>query len=137
MAEIHIKVVLDTNIIVSGILFGGKPKDILELVYSEKIIAVTSQFLLTELQEVLLKKFKFTKEAILDITGKIKEVYYFVLPNKIIHVLKDNPDNRVLEAAVEGNCSFIITGDRALLKLKTFKKIKIVTPNQFLSSIRN
>ncbi len=51
--------------------------------------------------------------------------------------VRDRDDNRVLEAAVEGDCDFIITGDRDLLELCKYKKIKIITPAQFLAEVDN
>ena len=47
-------------------------------------------------------------------------------------VIRDQDDNRVLEAAIEGNCSHIITGDKGLLDIVTFKDITILTPDDFL-----
>lgn len=132
MEEKLIKVVLDTNIIISGSLFGGKPKEIIELVYSEQIQGITSLSLLTELLETLLKKFKFSQQALLEIEDAIRDVFEFVYPKRTLRILKDKDDNRVLEAAVEGQSEFIITGDKELLKLKKYNNIRIITAEEFL-----
>jgi len=130
------RVVLDTNIFISDILNGGKPREVVELIYSEQIKGVISPAILTELQETLIKKFKFLKEAVLDIEKEIEESFELVYPKLTIAILEDNPDNRVLEAAIEGKCYFIVTGDNDLLRLKEYKRIKIITPHQFLYAIK-
>ncbi len=135
MEEKPVRVVLDTNIFVSGILFGGKPKNVLELVYREQIQAVISGSLLSELQETLLKKFKFSEKVILEMEKEIKDVFEFVYPKQQLTILLDLDDNRVLEAAIEGKCGYIITGDKELLLLKKFKNIKIITASDFLTRL--
>lgn len=132
MAENLVKVVLDTNIIVSAIGFGGKPHQILVGVLQEKIKAVTSSILLAELEEVLTKKLLLSKENILLTLEEVKNVFIVVQPKKTINAVRDAEDNRVLEAAVEGSCDYIITGDKELLKLGKWKKISILTAAQFL-----
>ena len=90
-----------------------------------QVIGVTSPFLLAELNEVLTKKFKFSRSKIRLIEAKIKKKFRVVNPGIIIDVLGNNPDNHVLEAALTGNCQYIITGDREL-DLKSFKGIDII-----------
>ena len=83
------KVVLDTNILISAIIFGGKPRDILQLVLHKRIIAVTSPSLITELGEVLIKKFDFLPERVQLIVKKLKRNFKVVNPSVGIHILKD------------------------------------------------
>ncbi len=129
------KIVVDTNVFISGILFRGKPGQIIELVYLEKVHNVISRSILTELQENLLKKFKFSEEMAVAIENQILEVSQLVLPKITINALKNNnPDNRVLETAVAGKCDHIITGDKELLKLAHYRSVRIVTPDDFLKS---
>jgi hypothetical protein len=133
--ENPVRAVLDTNILISAILFGGKPDQVLSLVIEEKLIGVISPVLISELKEVFSKKFPL-KEADFKLTFKnIEEIFITVQPEKTIDIVKDEDDNRVLEAALEGKCNYIITGDKDLLDLKTFKNIKIMTPDAFLSNI--
>lgn len=136
-AENRIKVVLDTNILISGIGFKGNPRAILALVLDNKIIVITSQVLLAELREVILKKFSKLETQLLIIEKQIKEKFIVVQPKRTLNVVRDKDDNRVLEAAVEGNCGFIITGDQDLLELGKYGTIKIVTPTQFLEELKD
>lgn len=131
--ESLVKVVLDTNILISAIAFGGKPKEVLDLVLDEKIIALTSAILLAEFKEIYRKKFPMLKEDFELTIENIEEIFETVQPTKTLEILRDEDDNRVLEAAVEGKCQYIITGDKDLLDLKSFQGIKIVTADQFLN----
>lgn len=126
--------VLDTNIIISALLFGGNPRLILQLVITRRMQAITSPPLLAELLDVLSKKFSFSKRSLKLTERKIKQDFIIVYPSKQVEILKDNnPDNRVLETGLEGNCHYIITGDRELLELHTFKGIRIINAHQFFN----
>lgn len=131
----NLKVVLDTNILISAIAFGGKPEGVLNLVLDEKIIAVTSPILLAEFQEVYKKNFPL-KFVDFELTlERIEEIFKMVKPKRSLKIVRDEDDNRVLEAAFEGNCDFIITGDKDLLDLKKYKNIKIMKADEFLAII--
>lgn len=128
-----VKVTLDTNIIISGLGFGGKPRKVLQLILDNKIKGVTSPILLAELEDVIIKKFPKLADHFELVNKKIKKRLKLVRPKEAINILKkDQDDNRVLEAGVEGKCNYIITGDKELLDLRTFKGIKILTAAQFL-----
>ncbi|MBI2613921.1 MAG: putative toxin-antitoxin system toxin component, PIN family [Candidatus Levybacteria bacterium] len=132
-----IRVVLDTNVLVSAILFGGKPYRILRLALEEKIICAISPSLITEIREVFSKKFPLKEEAFQLTLKNIEVIFKIVQPGKIIYASRDKDDNRVLEAAAEGDCKYIVTGDEDLLQLKIYRGIKIVTPGEFLEDFEN
>ena len=127
-----VKVLLDTNILISAFGFGGKPRQILQLILEKKIKSVTSAILLAEFHEVINKKFPLLSFHLKRIEDKIKKVSIIVNPKQSLHVVRDIDDNRVIEAAIEGNCQYIITGDKDLLVLKSYRQIKIITPDDFL-----
>ncbi len=129
------KVVLDTNIIISALIFGGNPEQIYKLVLNKQIFPITSPVLIAELTEILIKKFKFDLIKIKQLENSIKKYFKIVHPDKTLNLLRDKDDNRVLEAASEGKCYYIITGDKDLLELSSFKNIEILTADQFLNSV--
>ena len=132
MDENLVKVLLDTNILISAMVFGGKPKQILNSILEEEFLAITSPILLAELKEVLNKKFP-QRETDFTLTIKnIEEIFRTIQPKEIINILRDDDDNRVLEAAIEGNCEYIVTGDKELLRLKSYQNVKIVTAGEVL-----
>lgn len=134
-AEKPPKVVLDTNIVVSALVYGGKPEQVYNLVLNKQIFAITSSILLAELTETLIKKFNFDLDRIKQLEKITKRNFQTIHPKKTIKLLPDQDDNCVLEAAIEGNCDYIVTGDKELLKLGLYKNIKIVTADRFLNTL--
>lgn len=131
------RILLDTNVIISALLFGGKPRMILLSVIRKQHIAITSTILLSELSDVLRKKFEYSKSAAIAVNTQMKKQCVIVSPAETIDVVADMPDNRVLEAATEGKCEYIITGDMDLLSLNSYRNIRIVTPDEFLRVTTN
>lgn len=131
------KVVFDTNIFISAILFGGKPEECLWLARDGKIRLITSKAILLELAEKLHHKFGMSSEGIEKTIGGISKFAEIVGPSEALSVIKkDEDDNRVLEAAKESQADFIISGDRRhILSLKKFEESKIVSAAEFLKLI--
>lgn len=136
-AESPVRIVLDTNILISAIGFGGKPRHILRLILDKQLTAVTSAVLLAELEDVITKKFPTLEKAFPRISKQIRKRFHIVKPKKTIRALTDEPDNRVLEAAVTGRCTYLVTGDKELLNLGIYKNIKIVSPEVFLKEMQS
>jgi len=136
MARAPIKVVLDTNVLVSSLIFGGKPQQIENLILEKRVVGITSLTLLAELIDVLTKRFRFNEFRLKQTEKKIKKNFTIVLPTSTIKIVKDDSDNRVLEAALEGNCYCIVTGDKELLNLGKFRGIRIVSPSEFLELVK-
>jgi uncharacterized protein len=128
------KIVLDTNILISAIVFGGKPRKILNSVIAGKIEFATSKDILEEVEGVLSgKKYKYPVQVVYEIRNAIEELGEIVLPKKSVNRIKKDPDdNRILECALYAKADFIISGDNHLLELKQFNGIQIVNPTEFL-----
>lgn len=130
----EISVVLDTNIYLSGIIFGGNSRHILDLVIHKKIKAYTSPSILLEIADKLEKKFHWHKEQIIITIKTIAKTVIVVKPQKRLRVVKmDKSDNKIIEAALESGADYIISGDKHLLEMKSYQGIKIVSPSSFLS----
>lgn len=129
------KVVLDTNIIISAVGFGGKSRKVLQLILDKKIQATTSPVLLAELEDVVTKKFPNLKNHFERINKQIRKKFKVVRPQRSAKIVKDEADNRVLECALEAHVDFIISGDKHLLNLRYFRDIKIISPAEFLKEL--
>lgn len=132
------KVVVDTNVIISGLGWRGDEREILEKIINGTLTIVLNKEILDELIDVLSRpKFKFipvTKKA--ELLKYLVELADIVHPTQKFHVIKDDPsDNKFLEAAVAGNVQYIISGDSHLLKLKKFRGIRIVNAGEFLKVV--
>ncbi len=128
------KVVIDTNVFVSGLTFKGKPREVLDLIWRGDIEACISFFILKELEEILKKDFSWDRDQIKYTVEKIKAKTILVQPKNRVSVIKENDDdNRILECAIEGRVQYLISGDRRhLLPLKEYDRIKILSPAEFL-----
>jgi len=126
------KVVLDTNVIISGLNFRGSPRKILDLIRKGQIELYISFFILEEVRGVLKEKFDWDEERIQTAIGKLKTA--LVKPKNNVSVIKkDEDDNRILECAVEGKVQYVVSGDRKhILPLKEYQGIKILSPAEFL-----
>lgn len=126
------RVVLDTNVLISAYQFGGKPETILEMAHDAVFISLTSEPLKIELVRVLAFKFLVGPELIAETCARLWEVSEWIDPKKRLNLCSDEPDNRILECALEGNAQYIVTGDRHLLHLPPIEGLSILEPDEFL-----
>jgi len=128
------RVVCDTNVLISGLLFGGNCRAILALVSEGKINGFTSNALISELEDVLSRpKFGLTGQQVGAILDLVRQTFVSVLPRERLSVIADDPDDdAVLEAAVAAEADWIVSGDVHLLRLGSFRQIRIVSPADLL-----
>lgn len=127
------KVVFDTNIYISAFITpGGQGEAAYQKAIQGRIQLYSSIPILTETARKLLGKFKWDREMVDTAVSHIAEVATVIKPVKRIAVLTDEPDNRILECAVEAQADVIVTGDKHLLRLNKYKEIAIVTLAEFL-----
>ncbi|MBS7649444.1 MAG: putative toxin-antitoxin system toxin component, PIN family [Thermoproteota archaeon] len=133
-----LKVVLDTNILVSAWLWEGNESKIVELIENGLVIGYTSPQLIQEFEKVMnYPKFRLSEDEIVSAVGYYQIVLKTIEPKTIIKIIRDDPaDNRVLECAFSAKAHAIITGDKHLLALGEFKNIKILTSTEFLRLIK-
>jgi len=129
------RVVFDTNVYVSAFITpGGRGEVAYFRAVRGEVALVTSVPILTELARKLREKFHWNDEHIRDTCRHIASVAEVVKPKTVISVLSDEPDNRILECAVEGKAELIVTGDKQLLKLGAYKEIGLMTLAKFLEN---
>lgn len=132
------KVVADTNVYISAILFGGKPEEVRDLAWKGEIEFLLSEEILGEIARVLKRKFGWSDQPISETLEEIRDISTLIIPIKTLSVIKEKEsDNRILECAVEGKAQYIVSGDKHhLLPLKEFRGISILSLGEFLRSIR-
>jgi putative PIN family toxin of toxin-antitoxin system len=130
----RLRVVFDTNIFVSAILFGGAPRLCLETARAGEFELIASRTILFELANALREKFRWSEEDINDVIVGLSKFVTVVQPTKKLAVIKEDPDdNRILDAAAEARANFIVSGDKKhILSLKKFHGIKILSASEFL-----
>ncbi len=136
-----IRAVLDTNIVISGMLWSGSPKQVIEAVCSGDVLPLISEVMLDELRDVLARpKFlprlqRIGKNAS-QLTAEYLKFATVVEPADIPEAVKTDPDDdAVLACAVGGKADFIVSGDKDLLVLKAYANIPILNAEQFLQHL--
>ena len=133
-----IKAVLDTNILLSSLFWKGQPRKIVDLAIENKA-AVTSADILEELKCVLEEDFsQVPYDARERILRDILSYSALVIPKKItVKNLRDFQDTKIIACALEAEAEYIVTGDKDLLVLKEYARIKITTAREFLEALKH
>jgi putative PIN family toxin of toxin-antitoxin system len=129
------RVVFDTNIFVSAFVVPGSlaEKAVLKIIEGEDILLLSKE-MLDELLSILSTKFSRDREEISRVAVILSEMAEWVRPTTRISVLKDEPDNRILECALFGKADLIVTRDKEMLKLKIYRRTKIISLKAYLES---
>jgi len=131
-----VKAVLDTNIFISALtLPGGQAEKAVLAAVEGRFDLAISKPIIHEVLGVLARKFARDAEELARVAVLLSELGEVVQPRKTLHVLSDEPDNRILECALAAHAKLIVTGDRAMLALGEHKGIRIVTLREFLGTI--
>ena len=131
------KIVLDANIFVSSLFWGGKPRMVLERAIGKKDELFITNEILNEIEDVIGRpKFQASRneteyyiKSIEEISNKVK------IKNRIRKGSRDKEDNKYIECGIAANADYIISGDIHLLEIKKYDKIKIVTAREYLEII--
>src|SRR3989338_259966 len=132
------KVVLDTNVFVSGIHCRNASEEIIREWFKERYTLVTSLQIISEFVETMREfKIPLSNEDIGWWESLMLEKSLLVAPKIKIDAVKDDPDdNKFIEAAIEGKAEFIVSKDWHLRKLVEYNGIKIILPENFLRLLK-
>lgn len=130
-----VRIVVDTNVVISALVFGGAPRSVLDLAAAGLCECCFSRPIRDEAKRVLIQKFGWAEvraeAALTTLSSWFKEIK----PTEKLAVIKDDPDDdRIVECAVASGAQFIISGDRHLLLLGNFRSIRIMTVREFLDN---
>ncbi len=134
------RVVLDTNVLISGTFWTGDSFRIVQLIDKGELTLILSKEILDEYDYILhsdeiTEKKAYKPECVASILKQV-QLANFIEPIEKLKVVENDPDDdKFIEAAIAGNADYIISQDNHLLKLKEFRGIKIVTPAEFLNSL--
>jgi putative PIN family toxin of toxin-antitoxin system len=134
-----VRVVLDTNVVVSGVLWRGTPYRLLEKMRNQypRLKIYSSTVLLDELTDVFIRPYfsgrlaqigKTAREVLTDYV----ELVELVEPMEVPRIVRDPDDNHVLACALAARAELIVSGDRDLLDLGTFRDVRILNPSEAL-----
>lgn len=127
------RIVIDTNIYISAIFWGGKPREVLELGRNGRISIFTSSEIQAEIEMKLKTKFRIEENEVAQI---LLDYAMFTMPIKPLHriaiIEADPDDDKFMECALAARAGYIVSGDKHLLNLKNYQGIQIKKPAEFL-----
>ena len=131
-------VTIDTNVLVSGVFFGGVPGRIVTAAREGVFTLAMSPLLLDELRQVFSRaKFGITPDAVRLLMDDLESFATIVYPGKRHQVVERDPDDdAVIDCAVESGSSYIVSGDPHLTEMDVVQGITVVTPRQFVNRLK-
>lgn len=134
-----IRAVLDTNTIISGLLWVGAPAQAIDAALDDRYVLLSTPVLIAELRRVLNRP-KFVKQLALiqktadNLLEHYEHLVEMVEPAPVEPAIKDDPtDDHILACAVGGKATHIVSGDRHLTKLQSYEQIPIISVNEFVA----
>ena len=128
------KVVFDSNILIAALLFpGGRADAAVGNTIDGTDDLLISRPIIQEVLAVLAKKFSRDKEELSRVAVVLGEMGTLVEPSRRLSVFRDEPDNRILECAVEGKAEVIVTGDKAMLALGEYAGVRLIPLAEYLA----
>ena len=126
------KIVVDTNVVISGVFFGGFPRRILESIVGDEIQACATAEIVNEYSKVIeeminRRQGKLNKNILAPLISKLQ----FVEPETKIDICRDPDDNKFLGCAIDGRALYIVSGDKDLLVLERCDGIEVITAKKF------
>ena len=130
------RIVLDTNVFISGVFFSGPPYEILKAWIDKRIQILISSEILQEYKRVGEElQYRYPEIKIIPILKSFSKNAILISAPSLPHqVCVDPDDDKFIECAVASKCKTIISGDKHLLKLTGYKGIDVLKPKQFVDS---
>ena len=126
------RIVIDTNVLISGVFFGGFPRKILSAVVGQKIFACATAEIIIEyeeiVQEMISRKQGHINRSILSPLIKAMKI---IEPVTHVKVCRDPDDNKFLECANDSHALYVVSGDKDLLIIGQYENVQIVTAKEF------
>ena len=127
------KIVIDTNVVISGIFFGGNPRKILEAVVSHELKASATTEIVSEYQEIVdemiqRKQGHLHNDLLIPFINNLN----LIIPGTTTNICRDPDDNKFLSCAKDSASLFIVSGDKDLLDLQSFEGVQIITAKEFV-----
>ncbi|MFQ5431822.1 MAG: putative toxin-antitoxin system toxin component, PIN family [Nitrospinota bacterium] len=127
------KVVFDTNIFISAFAIpGGRAEEAITRVIEGNVQLLLSKPIVHEILNVLARKFDRDREELARVAVYFADLGKMIHTKRKVKVFTDDPDNRIIGCALSGKAGFIVTGDKAMLRLGKFKEVEVITLKEFL-----
>ena len=129
------KVLIDTNILISAYYFKGNERRLLQLIIEHKIRGTISPNIILELKNIMINKFKEDKEDTEKFVEKLLSVMDLTSEYKLEVDIRHDKDKIIIGSAIISDCDYLITGDNDILELGKYNKLKIMNASKFLKDV--
>ncbi|MBS7653246.1 putative toxin-antitoxin system toxin component, PIN family [Candidatus Bathyarchaeota archaeon] len=136
------RVVLDVNVWVSALLWGGKPAEIIKAAEEGKAVILASEEIVGEISQVLnyprlRNVYKAAGLLYKDLIETVLKIVKFVEVTMHINIVMEHPaDDKFIECALAAGADYIVSGYKHLLKIGGYRKIRILSVTEFLKIIK-
>ena len=131
------KIVIDTNILISAVFFGGVPRKVIDLVIDEKISACMNEEILSEYEDTAFRmNAKCNRHINQEIFDRFLNAVEVVGTETVVDICRDPDDNKFIACAVDAKAIYIVSGDKDLLTVGNYDEIEIVTATDFYERYR-
>jgi putative PIN family toxin of toxin-antitoxin system len=126
------KIVVDTNVLISGVFFGGFPRKILSAIVESRLTAVATAEIVDEYEEIIQEMISRKQGHInRNLLVPLISAMEIIEPITRVELSRDPDDDKFLGCAKDARAMYIVSGDKDLLVLKQFENIRIVTAKEF------
>lgn len=126
------KIVIDTNVLISGVFFGGFPGKVLNAVITEKITACATTEIIHEYEEIIQEMVDRKQGHInTNILQPLVQLMHIIKPVSNIKISRDSDNDKFIGCAVDAHALYIVSGDKNLLVIKEYENIQIITAKEF------
>ena len=132
------RIVVDTNVLISGVFFGGFPRKILRASVEGRVRACASMEILNEYQEII-REMVLRKQGNIDVSilNPLIRSMEIIEPASQIEICRDPDDDKFINCARDAHAMYIVSGDKDLLVIQQFENISIVTAKEFCERYLN
>ncbi|MDO5441908.1 MAG: putative toxin-antitoxin system toxin component, PIN family [Bacillota bacterium] len=126
------KIVVDTNVVISGVFFGGAPAEVLKAIVASDVTACATAEIIEEYLEIVdemitRKQGSINKNMLMPLINSLE----IIEPRSSIKISRDPDDDKFIECAKDSKALYIVSGDKDLLVLKEYEDIQIITAKEF------
>lgn len=126
------KIVIDTNVVASAIFFGGRPRQLLEMLLNKELESFVTQEIIEEYKETVdYLKNKYSSKPLQIPLTHIISACQLIESNTVVKVCRDPDDDKFISCAIDAKCVYIVSGDKDLLTVKEYKDTEIITVAEF------
>lgn len=131
------KIVIDTNVFISAVFFGGVPLKVLQSVISKQNDAYISPEIWDEYNDVIERMTKkYPSRLKQQLIDEVFKLFKVIIPSSEISICRDPEDDKFISCALDAECVYIVSGDDDLLSLENIGDVTICTPSEFLNSTK-